>query len=277
MKHDTFEKYAASNLDLPQRALLTAWDCLAAYQGDLVLVGGMAIHHLTHPPQIGMVGPVTLDVDFGIRIAASSGMYGSIRESLSAHGFEWMNAEKRFLRKFPDLDLYIDLLTDDGKSDMGTAFVDDGLAVGTLPGIDRALEVKRLVKISGKTSVGADATQSIAVAEVGPMLALKLNAFGGPAGRKTPKDAHDILYLATEYVDGPDLAIQAFHTERKAGNRAVPHAISALEHYFEDENAEGPMACAAFRLNNRHEKREFEGESILIRQQCVTLAQALLH
>jgi hypothetical protein len=36
------------------------------------------------------------------------------------------------------------------------------------------------------------------------------------------------------------------------------------------------MACAAFRLNNRHEEREFEGESILIRQQCVTLAQELL-
>lgn len=142
MKHGTFAKYEASNLDLPQRALLTAWDCLAAYRDDLVL---------------------------------------------------------------------------------------------------------------------------------------KLNAFGGPAGRKTPKDAHDILYLATEYVGGSAAAVQAFHTERKARNRAVLHAVSALQRYFENENAEGPMACAAFRLNNLHEEREFEEESILIRQQCVTLAHALLH
>lgn len=148
--------------------------------------------------------------------------------------------------------------------------------VGTLPGIDRALEVNRHVRITGRTLVGADSTQVIAVAEVGPMIALKPNAFGGPAGRKTPKDAHDILYLTTEYIGGSEAAIQAFHTERKAGNRAVPHATSALERYFGNEDAEAPMDCAAFRLNNRHLKREFEEESIRIRPQCVTLAQELL-
>ena len=28
------------------------------------------------------------------------------------------------------------------------------------------------------------------------------NAFGGPSGRKAPKDAHDIFYLATNYLGG---------------------------------------------------------------------------
>lgn len=276
MKHDTFEKYTAENLDLPQRALLTAWDCLAAYQDDLVLAGGLAVRFLTYPPAEGSPGPVTLDVDFAIRIGATSGMYGSIKDSLAAHGFAWNSSQQRFARKFEELDLYIDLLTDDGKKEQGTVVIDDSLSVSILPGIDRAIQVNRIVQIGGKTLIGVKSTQRIAVAEVGPMLALKLNAFGGPVGRKAPKDAHDILYLALNYLDGVDRVIAAFHAEREAGNRAVPHAVAALQQYFQNENSDGPMACAAFRLNNRHLEREFEGESMMIRQQCVTLAKELL-
>jgi hypothetical protein len=195
MKHDTFEKYTQSNLELPQQALLTAWDCLAAYQDDLVLVGGLAIKHITQPPVEGMPGPVTLDVDFGIKIAATGGMYGSIRETLGGHGFEWQADKRRFARRFETLELYIDLLTDDGQGSMGTAIVDDSLAVGTVPGIERALEVNRIIQINGRTLIGSESNQCIRVAEVGPMLVLKLNAFGGPNGRKTPKDAHFALKL----------------------------------------------------------------------------------
>jgi hypothetical protein len=277
MKHDTFEKYAKSDLHLPQQALLTAWDCLTAYREDLVLVGGLAIKHLTHSPAEGMPGPVTLDVDFGISIGASGGSYGSIRETLSAHGFRWNFEMKRFVRKFDTLDLYIDLLTDNGTADTGAATVDDSLTVGIVPGIARALEVTREIKIEGATLVGSESVQRIKVADAGPMLALKLNAFGGPVtGRKTPKDAHDILYLAMNYLDGPDSAIAAFHSERSAGNRAVAHAIFALQNYFTTPDSLGPMSCAAFRMNNRHLDPEFESESMQIRQKCVTLAQELL-
>lgn len=277
MKHDTFEKYAKSDLQLPQQALLTAWDCLTAYREDLVLVGGLAIKHLTHPPSEGMPGPVTLDVDFGISIGASGGSYGSIRETLAAHGFKWSAETKRFVRKFDTLDLFIDLLTDDGTADTGAATVDDSLTVGIVPGIARALDVTREIKIEGITLVGSESGQRIKVAEAGPMLALKLNAFGGPVtGRKTPKDAHDILYLAMNYLDGTDAAIASFHAERSAGNRAMPHAVYALENYFTTPDSLGPMSCAAFRMNNLHQDPALEDESMQIRQQCVTLAQELL-
>jgi len=36
------------------------------------------------------------------------------------------------------------------------------------------------------------------------------------------------------------------------------------------------MACAAFRLNNQHDEPQNEQAALRIRQQCVTLAQALL-
>lgn len=276
MKHGTFEEYSKQDLELPQQALLTAWDCLAVYQDDLVLVGGLAVKFLTNPPGEGLPGPVTMDVDFGIKVAASGGMYGSIRETLSGHGFRWDPEKKRFVQKFETLDLYIDLLTDDGKGGMGTAIVDDGLPVGTVPGIDRALAVHRFVSIEGETLYGAETKQSIRVADVGPMLALKLNAFGGPKGRKTPKDAHDILFLAMNYMDGLENAIQAFHEEKRVGNMAVPHALKALESYYANPDSEGPLACAAFRMNNQHLNPELEEESMQLRQQCVTLAQELL-
>ena len=276
MKHDTFEKYAAMNTDLPERALLTAWDCLSRYHEDLVLAGGLAIKYLTHPPAEGLPGSVALDVDFGIYLGASAGQYSSMRELLGAHGFDWSSTEKRFARQFDELKLYIDLLTEDGESNMGTATVDDTLSVGTIPGINRALEQNRWVDIAGRTLVGSKMTQSIKVAEVGPMLALKLNAFGGPAGRKAPKDAHDILYLAMNYLDGPEAAIAGFRAEREAGNYAVGLAEAALRNYFTDEDAEGPMACAAFRMNNQHLQPELADESMQLRQQLVTLAYELL-
>ena len=184
MKHDTYEKYVAMDTDLPQRALLTAWDCLCQYH--------------------------------------------------------------------------------------------DSLPVGTIPGINRALEKHRWVDITGKTLVGSEMTQSIKVAEVGPMLALKLNAFGGPKGRKSPKDAHDIFYLANNYLEGVDAAILAFREERAAGNYAVTLAEAALKNYFLDDEAEGPLACVAFRMNSQHDLPEFAEESLQLRQQCVTLALELL-
>jgi hypothetical protein len=274
MKFKNFSQYPPDSTDLPQRALLTIWDCLAAYQDDLVLVGGLAVRHLTKPPAQGMPGPVTLDVDFGISVGASNGMYGSIKDTLSAHGFRWTG--NRFVREFPEMDLFLDLLADDANADGGTAIVDDGLPVSIAPGIDRAMECSRWVKVSGTNLLGVEQTQNIRVAEVGPMLVLKLNAFGGPVGRKAPKDMHDILYLGMEYLDGHRAAVAGFQAEKEAGNRGVPHAIHALQNYFGSENALGPMSCAAFRLGEEHESAEFSEASQQIRQQCVTLAEALL-
>ena len=38
----------------------------------------------------------------------------------------------------------------------------------------------------------------------------------------------------------------------------------------------GPMGCEAFQLNNQHRDPQNVDVSLRIRQQCVTLAQALL-
>jgi hypothetical protein len=274
MKHDTFGKYLSYDLELPTQALLTTWDCLPDYRDDLVLVGGLAVRYLTKPPAEGLPGPVTLDVDFGVSIAADGGAYPGIRENLSAHGFQWVKG--RFTRQFPKLELHIDLLTDDDKSDKGTAAMDDNLQVSIFPGVNRALACNRKVKVTGKTLLGNQQTEEIKVAEVGPLLVLKLNAFGGPSGRKAPKDAHDILYLAENYLGGTAAAIAGFQEERRIGNRGINHALKCLANFFSSPDAQGPVACAAFRLNNQHLEPQNADTSLQIRQQCVTLAQQLL-
>jgi hypothetical protein len=274
MKHDTFDTYPPDSLELPTQALLTTWDCLPDYRDDLVLVGGLAVRYLTKEPAEGLPGAVTLDVDFGVSLAADGGAYPGIRENLSAHGFLWVKG--RFTRQFPKLELHIDLLTDDDKSDKGNVVIDDGLHVSIFPGVSRALACYRKVEVSGKTLLGNPQTEKIKVAEVGPLLVLKLNAFGGPSGRKAPKDAHDILYLAENYLGGTAAAVAGFQEERRVANRGINHALKCLQNFFSKPNAQGSVACAAFRLNNQHLEPQNTEASLQIRQQCVTLAQQLL-
>jgi len=273
VKHGHIDLYPATGVELARQATLTVWDCLAAYHDDMVLVGGMAVRLLTLPAQPGEPGPVTLDVDFGISIGSSDGVYGSIRDTLAAHDFRW--AGGRFMREVKGMKLYVDLLTDDGRSDGGSVVVNDGLSVSILPGIDRALSCFRKITVTGKTLLGLTQTEHIRVAEVGPLLVLKLNAFGGPIGRKAAKDAHDILYLLLNYVDGASRSIVAFHEEKHA-NRGMAGALGCLQRYFGTIDAQAPMACAAFRLGDDHESAALATESLRIRQQCVTLADALL-
>lgn len=276
MKFERYDKYLTTDTSLPPRALLTAWEALADFHNDLVLVGGLAVRCLTKPPLAGQPGPVTLDVDFAISLAVDSGMGPTIKQALREQEFRWIADDKRFTREFPGLRLHVDLLTDDGKSDNGTRMVDDGLPVGVMPGIDRALACGRLVPVSGLNLDGQSRTIKIKVAEVGPMLALKLNAFGGPAGRRAGKDAHDILDLATRYLDGLEAAVAGFNAEKAAGNRAMRHALACLRRDFADVDALGPVACATFRISGWPESSANEEAALALRQECVTLAQALL-
>ncbi len=274
MKYENYQDYTIAEMASAEIALLTAWESLKAFADDLVLIGGLAIHYLTKRPTAGMQGAVTTDVDFAIQLGTSSGIYPSLQDTLSAHGFRWQN--QRFHKPVENFDLYIDLVTDDGKSDRGTVMIDNGLAVSVLPGIQRALDCYRVVEVSGTNMIGVKVKQQVHVADIGPMLVLKLNAFGGPTGRKAGKDVHDILYLATQCDAGPRAAVTAFQNEIKEENRGIKGALECLRNDFNEPDSSGPMACAAFRLNNEHRHPSQQDEALRIRQQCVTLASELL-
>jgi hypothetical protein len=274
MKHDTYGAYSEARTQMAESALLTAWDSLAAFQDDLVLIGGLAIRHLTQRSGNDRLEAVTTDVDFGVSLGVSNGQYGSLRETLRGQGFRWERG--RFQKEIAGVELYIDLLTERDGYNQSTVMVDDGLEVAAVPGLNRALAHHRRVPIEGRCLLNVSRRVVVKVAEIGPLLVLKLNAFGGPTGRKQPKDVSDLMLAATRYLDGVDAAVADFRAEVSAQNSGAPHALAALRQYFGDTEALGPVSCAAFRLNKRHRDPESAEESMRIRQQCVTIAQALL-
>jgi hypothetical protein len=143
-KFGKFDDYPPRSLESAEAALLTAWRSLEQYHNDLVLVGGLAVHYLTRRDISGLPGAVTLDVDFGITLGASGGQYGTIKTDLAGLGFT--SEGNRLVRKFGDIALYLDFLTEDPPSVTGARVVDDVVA-SVIPGVNRALASRRIMTV----------------------------------------------------------------------------------------------------------------------------------
>jgi predicted nucleotidyltransferase len=167
--------------------------------------------------------------------------------------------------------VYIDFLTEHPKATTGTTHV-DGVEAGVFPGVARALSTRRIVPVSGKDLFGAPQKADVPVAEVGPLLVLKLNAFGG---RQQPKDAYDTLLLVSRYLDGPEAAVAAFRAEKEAGNRGYARAAAALRQHFVDNDQSGPLRAAAFVLGDQPREPEARERERRIIEQMVTIGHAL--
>src|SRR5260221_6708087 len=151
MKHERFSSYSEDSLLTAETALLTVWPSLLRYHNDLVLVGGLAVKHVTK--RVGdLPGGVTLDVDLGISLAASGGMYGTIESDLAGLGF--VHDKSRMVRKQGNTNLYIDFLTEDPRQQaLGSRDVDDDVA-SVVPGSNRALACYRGVLVKGNDVYG---------------------------------------------------------------------------------------------------------------------------
>ena len=265
-KFGTFGDYPKESLLSAQAALMTAWRSLERYHDDLVLVGGLAVHYLTKHNVAGLPGAVTMDVDFGISLAASAGQYGTIKTDLA--GLDFKSEGNRLVRKFGNLNLYLDFLTEDPPSMTGTRMVDDVVA-SVIPGVNRALACRRIVPVKGKDLYGKEQECKIAVADIGPLLVLKLNAFGGPTGRRLPKDAYDVLLVTTGFVDGPEAAVAGFRAEASAENTGYAFAMKTLQKDFLDPGQDGPIRAAEFHPGNANSRDR-------IRQDVATVGKFLL-
>lgn len=242
-KFGTFGAYPKDSLASAEKALLTAWRSLERYHDDLVLVGGLAVHYLTKRTGADLPGAMTMDVDFGISLVASGDQYGTIKSDLA--GLDFKPEGNRMVRKHGGLNLYLDFLTEDPPSMTGARMVDDVVA-SVIPGINRALSQRREVRVTGLDLYGVRQECEIAVADIGPLLVLKLNAFGGPTGRRLPKDAYDVLLAVTRFVDGPAAAVAGFQGEGMAANTGYEFALKALREDFVDPAQDGPVRAAEF-------------------------------
>jgi len=245
-KHGTFAEYSPRSLAAAEAALLTVWPTLNRYHEDLVLVGGLAVNYLTRQGAGGWPGAVTMDVDFGIALAAEGGLYGTVQTDLGGLGFRPdKKAPNRLVREVEGMALYVDFLTEAPPATGGSRMVDDVVAA-VVPGINRALESRRVVQVSGRDVYGAAQTCAVAVADIGPLLVLKLNAFGGPIGRRHPKDAYDVLLAVTSFVDGARAALEAFRAEEQRGNPGFATAVEAFRRGFSRADADAPIRAAEF-------------------------------
>ncbi len=267
-KHETFAAYPARGLAAAESALLTLWPTLSRYHDDLVLVGGLAIHYLTRRETGNWPGAVTMDVDFGIELSAGGDQY-SLQSDLAGIGFRPDKEQaNRLVRQVEGIALYVDFLTEAPPATTGSRTVDDVLA-SVVPGINRALQSRRNVTVTGLDVYGSAQSCELAVADIGPLLVLKLNAFGGPTGRRHPKDAYDVLLAVTSFVDGPRAALAAFRAEADLGNTGYASAITALQRDFSRLDADAPMRAAEFLRGTMDDQQR-------VREELVTAARFLL-
>jgi len=262
--------YPPSASRLAEAALLTVWASLARYHDDLVLVGGLAVRMLSAESRDGLPRPVTADVDQGITLGATGGQYGTITSDLSGQGFRFF--EGRFSREFEHFMVYLDFLTEHPTAAKGTVVVDD-VPVSVFLGIDDALARFRRVTLEGLDFFGTTRQFKIPVAEIGPLLVLKLNAF---ASRQQPKDAYDILYATLNYPDGPEAAVGLFREEEAHRNRGFGPARKALADFFLKPDHSGPARAASFVLGPSQDSEDYRTRHRQIAQDMVTIGHSLL-
>jgi hypothetical protein len=133
-KFAIFAEYPPRSLAGAEASLLTAWASLERFHSELVLVGGLAVRYLTTSGRGLLPGAVTMDVDLGVTLAAEGGQHGSLGDDdLSGQGFR-TDQQGRFSRKFENLTVFVDFLTEHPGATSGTALV-DGIPAGVFPGV----------------------------------------------------------------------------------------------------------------------------------------------
>ena len=241
MKLPYYQNYSIKNTRQCESVLLTAWAVLREFKDDFVLVGGLVPRYICKATSKDLQA-VTIDVDFGVSLGMSSGLYETTRNRLKNSGFEW--EDKRFVKKIGKIPLYLDFITDKPEPDSSDSVMVDDIPVSAVFGVQRALDVFREVEIRGKDLYGADVTEKIKVCEVGPYICLKLQAY---ANRAQSKDVFDFVTVVKNYDKGVAEAVRLFRREQKE-NLSFEKAIEILKERFQDEKSKGPLQYADFCL-----------------------------
>ena len=113
MKYETYSEYDPHRTALAESAFLTVWAGVGSWHNDLVLVGGLVPKYLCGDLTKArtLPRPATLDVDFGISLAAGVGQYGSLYWDLQGQGFQNSSAHPgRMEKTIDDITIPVDFL-----------------------------------------------------------------------------------------------------------------------------------------------------------------------
>jgi len=243
VKREHYDAYTAADTLRSESALLTAWAALRELQEDLVLIGGLAPRYLCRPARNDLQ-PVTMDVDIGVALGLSSGLYDTITKRLGDCGFAFGGG--RFVKRVNQAELYLDFFTDKPAEDAPDSVMVDDMPVSAMFGVARALETCRETPVQGRDLYGADVTELVRVCEVGPYLCLKLLAYHN---RAQSKDVFDVVRCVRDYDGGPDEAARLFRAE-ESWNLAHRVARHILRERFGNASSKGPVQYASFCLGD---------------------------
>ena len=243
MKLPHYQDYRTEDTERCEQALLTVWAKLRDFAEDVVLIGGLVPRYIcvNRPDQYPAR---TLDVDIGIALCASTGLYDPISVRLTHEDFERKASTAHFEKAFGNVTLHVDFLTEKQRDDDPDTRMVDDIPAQAIMGIDRALALARTVRISGRDLRGAEVTEHVRIREVGPFIVLKLAAY---AGRAAGKDVFDVVRCALDYSEGYEEAIRLFRAEAGV-NGAHFKAEQILADRFAFEAGKGPVDYAEFCL-----------------------------
>lgn len=241
MKLQHHADYTPEDTTRSESTLLTVWAILREFREDLVLVGGLVPRYLCRR-SAGRLHAVTMDVDLGISLGLSSGLYETTGTRLTNSGFDFK--DNRFVKTTGQATLFLDFLTDKPDAAAPDSVMVDDIPVSAAYGVQRALEIFREIDIQGCDVFGAEVTEKVRVCEVGPYVCLKLRAYGN---RGQSKDVFDFIRCVRDYDKTVDKAARLFH-EEKGKNLAYESALQVLEERFTGEKSKGPVQYADFCL-----------------------------
>ena len=255
-----------------EAALVQAWCALENFHSDLVVVGGLSIlYHTRNKTQPFYRPAATLDVDFGITLAADAGMAAPAAFALAMADFS-EDEQGRISRTSDHGKLYLDFLTEHPPHVSGSRNVSE-LKTSIFPGINRALANPIEREVIGCDQYGEERTFRIPFCNYGPLLVLKLNAFANRESAKKAKDAYDILSLVHSCEDGAEAAVASFAKEKTAKNTGMESALVALEKDFTHTDSAGPILAQDFYYGSSVDN----SVSMRMREDFVTIAQALIN
>jgi hypothetical protein len=107
-----FDDYPTHGVVSASGALVRAWSALENFHSDLVVVGGLAIHFHTRQVENPLYRPTpTLDVDFGMTLAADAGLAAPAAFALMQAGFRETEEGRMYLESELGK-LFVDFLTE---------------------------------------------------------------------------------------------------------------------------------------------------------------------
>ena len=136
MKMQHYQDCSPEDTARSESALLTVWAALHDLTEDLVLVGGLVPRYICRRVAEALQ-PATTDVDLGVSLALSSGMYDTTKTRLEKAGFDWV--DRRFVKAIGAAKLFLDLLTDKPDKDAPDSAMVDDIPVSAVFGVERAL------------------------------------------------------------------------------------------------------------------------------------------